>query len=161
MVTDSHSRVLGITIIHNIRNRITQDIRSSATGRLPITSGPCSVQTRLPRLDHRILILRRKTSTACSIRIINKGSMAGSMELVGEGCRQCTTSNTRTPTNLSTCNTTRIFNRTTLHTQPMARYLATMRATRQESCRIRRRASHPAIFRTGIRQPHAEGRHNK
>lgn len=161
MVTDSHSRVLGTTIIHNIHNPITQDTRSSATARLPITSGLSSAQTPLRLLDHRIHILRHKTSTACSIRITNKGSMAGLMELVGEGCRRCTISNIRTPTNLSICNTTRTFNRNTPHTQPMARYLGTMRVTRPASCQIQRRASHPVISKMGIRRRHAGARHNR
>jgi len=161
MVTDSHSRVLGTTIIHNIHNPIIQDTRSSATGHPPITSGPSSVPTRLHPLDPPILILQHKISTACSTRTINRGSMAGLMGLVGEGCQRCITSSIRTPINLSICNTTRIFSKTTVHTQPTARCLATIQVTRQESYRIRRRASRPAISRMGIQRQHAAVRHNK
>lgn len=161
MVTDSHSRLLGITTTHNTRNRIIQDTRSSAAERPPITPGPPLVQIRLRRLDRRILILQHQTSTACSIRVTNKGSMAESMGLVGEGCPRCTTFNIRTLTSLSTCNTTRVSSKTTRHTRRMARYLGITRATHRESCQTRRRASLLATFRTGIRRRHVGGRHNR
>ena len=161
MVTDSHSRVLGTTIIHNIHNPIIQDTRSSATGHPPITSGPSSVPTRLHPLDPPILILQHKISTACSTRTINRGSMAGLMGLVGEGCRRCITSSTKITTNLSICNTIRTYNRIIPHTQPMVRYLVTMRTTHQESFRIQHRTLHPVISRMVTQRQHAEGRRNR
>jgi hypothetical protein len=161
MVTDSHSRVLGITITRNTHSPITQDTKSFATEHHPITSGPSSLQTHLRLLDHQIPTLQHRISTVCSIRRTNKGSMAGSMGVLGaEGCR-CTTTNIRIPTNLSICNTIRISNKIIPHTRPMARCWVTIRAIRQGSCLIRHRASHPAISRMGIRQQHAGGRHNR
>ena len=161
MVTDSHSRVLGTTIIHNIHNLITQDTRSSATGHHPITLDPSSAPIRLHPLDHPILTLQHKTPTACLIRITNKGSMAGLMELVGEGCRRCTTSSIRTATSLNTCNTTRTFSKTTAHIQRTARYSGTIRPTHRGSYRILHRASHPAISKTDIRRRHVVVRLNR